>query len=305
MADSLRPTTLADYLGQPQVKRLVTVAIKGARGRGEPLDHVLLNGPPGLGKTTLANIIANEMGWHLKTVVSTNIATPKDTCLLIMGLPPKTMLFIDEIHRLRSNIQETLYPVLEDGKLFSWLGPVVIPINPITIIGATTAIGKLQRPFIDRFGLQFQLEYYSPEDLVKIIQASIVKLHMTMTPSAMLVVAQRSRGTPRLANNYLKRLRDFAQVTRDPGSAEFAERVLWEEFGIDHLGLDDLDRRYLWFLYDKPYGIGVDAIASALNEDVGTVEDFIEPFLVNQGLVERRRNGRWITEEGKDHLENP
>jgi len=305
VSDNLRPTTLAEYLGQEQVKRLVDVSIKGARGRHEPLDHVLLNGPPGLGKTTLANIIANEMGWKLKTVVSTNLGTPKEVCLLIMGLPPHTILFIDEIHRLRSNIQETLYTVLEDGKLFSWLGPVEIPIKPITIIGATTVIGKLQRPFIDRFGLQFQLEYYSPEELTEIIGTSVKKLKMTMTDSAMLVVAKRSRGTPRLANNYLKRLRDFAEVERDPGSAEFTERILWEEFHIDRLGLGDLDRKYLWILYDKTSGMGVDAIASEMQEDVDTVEEFIEPFLIKEGLAARLRNGRWITEAGANHLENP
>jgi holliday junction DNA helicase RuvB len=305
MTDNLRPTTLAQYLGQPQVKRLVEVSIQGAKRRNQPLDNVLLNGPPGLGKTTLANIIATEMGWNLKTIVSTNMGTPRDAVMLIQQLPKRTILFIDEIHRLRGNVQETLYPVLEDGKLYSWLGPVEVPINPITIIGATTNIGKLERPFIDRFGLQFQLVYYTPEELTWIIRNSILKLKMHMTSDAMMVVAKRSRGTPRLANNYLKRLRDFAEVEKDPGSALFAEKILWEEFGVDCLGLLKMDRQYLRILYNQPTGMGVDAIATELNEEVSTVEEVVEPFLISQGLVERRRNGRWITEAGMKHLEDP
>lgn len=302
--DNLRPTTLDDYIGQDRTKRLVDIAMEAARQRNEPLDHVLLNGPPGLGKTTLANIIATEMKWKLKTVVSTNLGSPRAVVELVQQLPRNTILFIDEIHRLRTPAQETLYPLLEDGKLFSWIGPVELKINPVTIIGATTNVGKLQRPFIDRFPLQFQLEYYDPVDLVQVLKTSAVKLGISrITDGALEAIAARSRGTPRLANNYLRRLRDFIQVMGRPGTEELVISTLEAEFGIDNLGLTRLDRRYLEVLADAQGGMGVEAIAVTLGEDEDTITDFIEPYLITRGLIERRRNGRWITEEGMKYAE--
>lgn len=302
--DLARPQSLDQYLGQEHIKEILSVAMEAARQRNEPLDHVLLNGPPGLGKTTLAKIIANEMGWKFKTILAPSIGTPKEAGLLLMELPKRTILFIDEVHRLKRPAQETLYPVLEDGKLYSWLGPVELPLNPLTIIGATTNIGKLERPFIDRFGLQFQLEYYDDEQLISILTATAARLKVTITEPAIEIIAERSRGTPRIANNFLKRLRDFAQVRRDPGSAEFVVSTLWNKFGIDQFGLNSTDRRYLQALADGST-MGVEAVAAALQEEVDTVEGYLEPFLVKMGFIERGRTGRTITEKGLAHLRNP
>jgi holliday junction DNA helicase RuvB len=295
MKDSLRPTTLDAYVGQKQIKEVLAVSLEAARQRKEPLDHVLLNGPPGLGKTTLALIIANTMGWKMFPWIGSQLDRSISLTLLI--IPAKqAIIFIDEVHRVRKPIQELLYPVLEDGK-----SPNGVPLIPLTIIGATTAIGKLEQPFVDRFGLQFQLEYYTDEELAQVVTASATKLKVSLEPDAISEVAKRGRGTPRIANNLLKRLRDFAQVQHISSiPADFAIQVLWEKLHVDDLGLQDLDRQYLQVLTEG--GMGIEAIASKLHQDIGTVEDFIEPFLLSRDLILRGRVGRSLTDKGLEWI---
>lgn len=301
--DPLRPKMLKDYLGQEHVKELLQIAIQAAKVRNEPLDHVLLNGPPGLGKTTLANIIANEMEWEIKTVVGTGL-NPSGMNLLLVRLEPKEMIFIDEVHRLRRATQELLYPVLEDNTIQSiYNSRVQLDLPPLTIIGATTNIGKLERPFIDRFGLQFQLTFYTSQELEQIVHRSSGLLKVQLTDGAVKVVAGRSRGTPRLANTYLRRIRDYADVLGIKEVDEgFAKNILKAKLHVDDIGLKPLDHRYLRILLDEPNGLGIDSMASRLDEEVETLEDFIEPYLLQLGMVERRRNGRWITRKGRKHV---
>lgn len=299
--DALRPTRLAGYLGQPQIKEVLETSILAAKERKEPLDHVLLNGPPGLGKTTLANIIANEMDWKIQAVIAPSLTAPIKAQNLLAITKPKTILFIDEVHRLRRTVQEFFYPVLEDGQM--QISGAALDLPQITIIGATTAMGRLDQPFIDRFPLKFELEYYKGDVLDAIAEANVQKLKFGLDKEAITAVADRSRGTPRVLNNLLRRLRDFAQINRvAEGDADFVESVMWGKLGIDGLGLDKTDRKYLEVLEDAPYGIGLDAIAKEIAQSVETVEDYIEPFLIRLGFIERRSNGRWITNRGKDHL---
>jgi Holliday junction DNA helicase RuvB len=304
--ESLRPLSLEEYIGQEQIKDLLWTSIQAAKLRGQPLDHVLLNGPPGLGKTTLANIIANEMGWGIKTIIAPSLGSPRIATQLLLGLGPQTILFIDEVHRVKQPVQEVFYPALEDGKIYSSLTreDTEIQLNPITFIGATTNIGKLTQPFIDRFGLQFQLEYYSLEDLSSIVMASSVKLKMPMIDwEVSETIAKRSRGTPRIANTFLKRIRDYWEL--DPTQtldSEFATRIIEKKLHTDELGLRVVDHNYLRYLEKQDRPIGVDVIASGIGEDVDTVQDFIEPYLLKLGFMERRQNGRWMTEIGRTFL---
>jgi len=299
--ESLRPTALEDYIGQEQIKDLLWTSIHAAKQRNELLDHVLLNGPPGLGKTTLANIIAKEMGWEIKTILAPSLGSPQIAVKYLMRLPQGTMFFIDEIHRVKKPVQEVMYPALEDGKLYSPFNPnVEVHFNPTTFIGATTNIGKLDQPFIDRFGLQFQLEYYTDDELASIIMASSVKLKMPMVDWEVATeIAKRSRGTPRIANQLLKRIRDYNEV--ELGSVvdvPFVNKIISQKLHTDELGLRPLDRQYLKFLAKQDRPIGVDVIAQSITEDTDTVQDFIEPYLLRLGFIERRSTGRWLTEEG-------
>lgn len=299
--DDLRPTALEDYIGQEPIKDLLHTSMTASLQRSQPLDHVLLNGPPGLGKTTLANIIAKTMGWKIKTIIGPSLSSSTEAEKLFMvGWKPQTMLFIDEIHRMKKPVQEVFYPILEDNVLQFTKMRQELP--PLTVIGATTNIGKLERPFIDRFGLQFQLEYYTVDELSEILGNSAEKLHVQPTFDALEVISRRARGTPRIANMMLKRIRDYAEVLGTPSlDGGFASRIITDKLHTDDNGLKVLDHRYLRTLARSP-GMGVDSIATALNEDVNTVEDYIEPYLLRLGLVERRRNGRWVTTEGEKYL---
>lgn len=299
--DQLRPTALEDYIGQEPIKDLLHTSMTAATKRSQPLDHVLLNGPPGLGKTTLANIIANTMGWKIKTIIGPSLSSSTEAEKLFMiGWKPKTVLFIDEIHRMKKPVQEVFYPILEDNILQFSKTRQELP--PLTIIGATTNIGRLERPFIDRFGLQFQLEYYTVDELAEILGNSAEKLRVQLAFGALDTIAQRSRGTPRIANTMLKRIRDYAEVLGTPCVTEdFASRIITEKLHTDSIGLKSIDHRYLKALARSP-GMGVDALATSLNEDVETVEDYIEPYLLRLGFMERRRNGRWLTKEGEKYL---
>lgn len=302
--DELRPETLEDYVGQDHIKDLLWTSIEAAKIRDQQLDHVLLNGPPGLGKTTLALIIARQMGWKIKTVIGPTVGSPKNISKLIMGLEDKSILFIDEIHRVNRPTQETIYPVLEDNKLQSYLSTdVEIPIPPITIIGATTNIGKLEQPFIDRFGLYFQLEYYSNTELGEIVFASAEKLQFPIGHDGVDEITKRARGTPRIANNFLKRLRDYCLVDGAEPTGKFTADIIWKYLHTDEHGLRPLDRRYLKALDGKEAGLGLEALATIVREEPDTIEGFVEPYLVNLGLVERRRNGRWLTENGKNFVQ--
>ena len=302
--DNLRPSNLEDYIGQDQIKDILQTAMEAAKKRNQPLDHILLNGPPGLGKTTLAVIIASEMNRKLKTIIGPSLGGPRDVVKLVLGLDPGTDLFIDEIHRVRKATQETIYPLLEDGVLQSTISRAQITVPPLTVIGATTNIGKLEQPFIDRFGLQFQLEYYSINEMSQILLATADKLEMKVSYEVVDVISVRSRGTPRIANNIMKRLRDYAQVMNlDTLTPEFVIQIILTKLRTDELGLKPLDYRYLRILKGCPESIGVQTIASTINEDVATVEEFIEPYLLSLGFIQRERTGRCLTEAGQKFIE--
>jgi len=300
--DNLRPNNLEDYVGQEQIKDLLTTAILSAKGRGEPLEHVLLNGPPGLGKTTLAFIIAEMMGRKLKTIIGPSLGGPRDVVKLILVLTRNTDIFIDEIHRVRKPTQEVLYPLLEDGTLYSTLSDVEIKVPPLTIIGATTNIGRLERPFIDRFGLQFQLEYYNIDELSEILFASAEKLKVWVDFDIVESIALRARGTPRIANNILRRIRDYSDVMGITPTTEFVAKITLTKLHTDELGLKPLDYRYLRALRVYPTSVGVQAIAATISEEVETVEDFVEPYLLSLGFIQRERTGRCLTSAGEKFI---
>jgi Holliday junction DNA helicase RuvB len=304
MRDALRPTRLCDYVGQNHIKDVLLTSIQSAKMREDALDHVMVSGPPGLGKTTLAAIIANELGWSFHPVLATglkNVVSINST--FRRRITPPVVVFIDEVHRLRKPVQESLYPVLEDGVVPDRYGTGYDQLTGlITVIGATTNSGKLERPFMDRFPLQFQLEFYSDDDLTTILAVNAVKLKMTITESALEAIADRARKTPRIGNNLLRRLRDYSVVDKRSIDEDFVKKILRENLGIDDNGLRDLDRQYLQLLNDAPNGLGVESVAAQLNEEPETVEDAIEPYLLQLGLIERRRNGRWITAIGKQYI---
>ena len=307
---SLRPKRLEDYIGQPVVKENLSIFIEAAKQRGEPLDHVLFYGPPGLGKTTLAGIIANEMDVSLRITSGPAIGRAGDLAAILTNLDENDVLFIDEIHRLNRSVEEVLYSAMEDYAIDIIIGKgpsarsLRLDIPRFTLIGATTRAGSLSAPLRDRFGVISKFELYSTEDLVTIIRRSAGILGVEADDDALTSMAQRSRGTPRVANRILKRVRDFSQVRGDGHiNREMAEQT-FRSLGIDALGLEDLDRQILRLLIDRFHGgpVGIDTIAAALGEERITIEDVYEPYLIQKGLLNRTQKGRMVSDFAYRHL---
>jgi holliday junction DNA helicase RuvB len=309
----VRPKTLADYVGQPTVKTQLDISIQAARMRGEALDHVLIFGPPGLGKTTLANIIANEMQVNLRQTSGPVLERAGDLAALLTNLEPRDVLFIDEIHRLSPVVEEVLYPAMEDSQLDLMIGEgpgarsIKLDLPPFTLVGATTRAGLLTSPLRDRFGIVHRLEFYSTADLTKIVVRSASILKLKLQPDGADRIAERSRGTPRIANRLLRRVRDYAEV-KAAGviSGEVALAAL-NMLEVDPLGFDMLDRKLLLTIIEKFDGgpVGVDSLAAAMSEERGTIEDVIEPFLIQQGFLMRTARGRMATRAAYAHFKLP
>lgn len=307
---SLRPRSLTEYIGQEQVKENLSICIEAAKARREPIDHVLLYGPPGLGKTTLAGIIAREMGVNIRITSGPAIKIPGDLVALLTGLEEGDVLFIDEIHRLPSTVEEVLYPAMEDNAIDFVFGKgaaarsIRLDVKPFTLIGATTRSGQLTAPLRDRFGVLARLELYNVEELAEIVTRSAGILGIEIESDGALEIASRSRGTPRIANRLLKRVRDIAQVRYDGVITEEIARTALERFGIDGLGLDDFDRKMLSTIITNYAGgpVGLDTLAAAVGEEAITVEDVYEPYLMQIGFLTRTARGRCVTPAAYNHL---
>ena len=306
----LRPLQLDDFIGQPALRENLKVFIEAAKTRGDAMDHVLLFGPPGLGKTTLAQIIAKEMGVGFRATSGPVISKAGDLAAILTNLQPHDVLFIDEIHRLNSNVEEILYPAMEDRKLDLIIGEgpaarsVQIELPPFTLIGATTRSGLLTNPLRDRFGIPLRLEFYSNEELGQIVQRSGRILGMNMSEEGAAEIARRSRGTPRIAGRLTRRVRDFAQVAKsDVIDANIADLAM-KRMDVDAQGLDTMDRRYMSCIIDNYGGgpVGVETIAAVLSEQRDVVEDVIEPYLGQQGFIQRTPRGRCMSEKGYKYL---
>jgi holliday junction DNA helicase RuvB len=310
---SLRPPRLADFVNQEQVTEQLAIFIEAARGRGEPLDHVLLAGPPGLGKTSLAHIVAAELEVPMVQTAGPALERKADVAAFLTALEPGSVFFIDEIHRMGRAVEETLYPAMEDGKLPVVLGQgagartVTLPLPPFTLIGATTRTGLLTTPLRDRFGVCHRLEHYNPEHLARIIERSAGILEVEIEPQGAWTIAARSRGTPRVANRLLKRVRDFAQVKGGGAVSDEVASAALEMFEVDAAGLDRSDRALLEIVASKFAGgpVGLSTLAVALGEEQDTIEDVLEPYLLQEGLLQRTPRGRVLTSRGYEHLGLP
>jgi len=308
--NNIRPSEINDFSGQPQIIENLRIFIKAAKIRGEALDHVLFHGPPGLGKTTLSRIVANELGVTIKETSGPVIEKPGDLAGLLTGLATNDVLFIDEIHRLSTVVEEYLYAAMEDFKIDIMIdsGPnarsIQLNLNPFTLIGATTRSGLLTAPLLSRFGIKSRLEYYNAQTLKKILERSAAILDTKISPEAAFEIARRSRGTPRIANGLLRRVRDFAQVLNDGiidiGITQHALKAL----NVDEHGLDEMDNRILTAIIDKFKGgpVGLTTIATSVGEEPGTLEEVYEPFLIQEGFLQRTQRGREVTAKAYQHL---
>lgn len=307
---SLRPQTLSEYIGQEKAKENLKVYIEAAKNRGESLDHVLFYGPPGLGKTTLAGIIANEMAVHMKVTSGPAIAKPGEMAAILSNLQEGDLLFVDEIHRLNRQVEEVLYPAMEDYAIDIMMGKgasarsIRLDLPKFTLVGATTRAGLLSAPLRDRFGVVHHLEFYTPEELKVIIRHSAIILGVEIDEKGALELARRSRGTPRLANRLLKRVRDFAEVKYDGKINEEVAAFALDLLEVDKLGLDTNDRNILYTIIEKFNGgpVGLDTLAAAIGEDSGTIEDVYEPYLVKNGFINRTPKGRVATDFAYHHF---
>ncbi len=309
--NNLRPTLLKDYIGQEKAKNNLKIFIEAAKNRGEALDHVLLYGPPGLGKTTMAAIIANEMGSHLKITSGPAIEKPGELAAILNNLNENDVLFIDEIHRLNRQVEEVLYPAMEDFAIDIMIGKgqgarsIRLDLPHFTLVGATTRAGMLTAPLRDRFGVVNRLEFYTKDELAQIVLRSAGVLDVTIDEKGALEIAKRSRGTPRLANRLLKRVRDFAEVSFEGHISEEVAKQALDRLEVDSFGLDQVDRNIILTMIDKFGGkpVGLDTLAAAIGEDAGTIEDVYEPYLIQNGLLSRTPRGRVATETAYKHFE--
>lgn len=311
---SLRPSSLEEYIGQSGLKRNLKVFMDAARSRNEALDHVLFYGPPGLGKTTLAYIIAREMGGNLKTASGPTIEKPGDLAAILSTLEPGDVLFIDEIHRLPRTVEEVLYPAMEEycldimvGKDASTRHTIRLPLPPFTLVGATTMAGSLSAPLRDRFGIVSQLEYYTIDELEQIVNRTSQVMDTEVEEGALRELAMRSRGTPRIANRLFRRVRDFAQVYNEGTISYDVARNALDQLNVDSLGLDSVDHKYLRGIIERFHGgpVGLEALANSIGEDPATLEQVYEPYLLQTGLINRTARGRMATAKAYDHLHLP